>query len=138
MPLKDISAEQGAALLTNAETMERKPYFKDGGDSSNPEDGFDCSGLVWYVISELGQYQFEYRSTKTLPHHPMLRRLWIPPELMQTGDLILFTGHVGFYDPSPPKKDKTLYSATSHGVHHENPKYWGSPVGNYRLQTVLQ
>jgi cell wall-associated NlpC family hydrolase len=138
MPLIDISADQGRALLTNAETMERKPYLKDGGDSSNPDDGFDCSGLVWYVISKLGKYQYEYRSTNTLPHHPMLRRLQIPPEMLQTGDLMLFASHVGFYDPNPPQKGKLLYSATSHGVHHEDPKYWGNPVGYYRLQTVSQ
>lgn len=136
MPLIDISAEQGSALLKSAETMEHKAYLKDGGDSSNPDVGFDCSGLVWYVISELNNYNFEYRSTRTLPHHPMLRR--ITKDKLQTGDLILFSSHVGFYDPKPPQEGKTLYSATSHGVRHENPRYWGSPVGYYRLQTVSQ
>jgi cell wall-associated NlpC family hydrolase len=138
MPLTDIAAEQGAELLTNAEKMEKKPYLQDGGDASNPDEGFDCSGLVWYVISEMGHYKFAYRNTPTLAHHPMLRRLSIPPELLRAGDIVLFSGHVGFYDPAPANGDKTLYSATSHGVHHENPKYWGSPLGYYRLQTVSQ
>lgn len=138
MPLTDISAEQGAALLTSAEKMDKKSYLKDAGDSSNPEDGFDCSGLVWYVISEMGKYQFEYRSTNSLPHHPMLRRLALPPEVLRAGDIVLFSGHVGFYDPNPPKAEKTLFSATSHGVRHESPKFWGSPVGFYRLEVVSQ
>jgi cell wall-associated NlpC family hydrolase len=140
MPLKDISAEQGSALLTNAETLEDKPYLEDGGNSSNPDDGFDCSGLVWYVISQLSKFNFEYRSTQqgpVLAHHPMLRRLTIPPELLRAGDLVLFLRHVGFYDPHPPKQGKTLYSATSHGVRHENPKYWGNALGYYRLQVIM-
>ena len=118
--------------------MDKKPYLEDGGDSSNPEDGFDCSGLVWYVIHEVGKYSFEYRSTKTLNHHPMLRRLSLPQDPLRAGDLVLFSHHVGFYDPDPPKAGKTLYSATSHGVRHENPIFWGSPVGYYRLRVVTQ
>jgi hypothetical protein len=81
---------------------------------------------------------FKYLSTSELPHHPMLRRLSIPPELLRAGDIVLFSGHVGFHDPDPPKPGKTLYSATSHGVRHEDPKYWGSPLGYYRLQAVSQ
>jgi cell wall-associated NlpC family hydrolase len=71
------------------------------GADSNPDDGFDCSGLVWCVISEMKHYKFEYRNTPNLAHHPMLRRLNVPPELLRSGDIVLFSGHVGFYDPSP-------------------------------------
>jgi hypothetical protein len=50
------------------------------------------------------------------------------------GDVLLYPGHVGFYDPTPPIAGDTLYSATSHGVRNENPKYWPPQTGVYRFQ----
>lgn len=132
--LQDITAEQSAALVTAAKTHEGTKYFTGGGAKSSPTAGFDCSGLVWYTIKGAG-YAYTYSSTSDIPHNQNLRRLKIPPDQLRTGDLMLFNGHVGFFD-ADAAKGKTLYSATSHGVRNEDPKYWGGPTGYYRLQVV--
>gem|GEM_PF-6644539 len=131
--MADITAEQGAFLLKSATQFEGKKYKKGAGGQSSPTAGFDCSGLVWYVISQAG-FKYTYTETSAIPHNLSLRRLTIPPDAVRAGDLMLFSSHVGFYDPDPPTDGKTLYSATSHGVRYEYPKYWGSPLGFYRLQ----
>lgn len=131
--LVDVTAEESSALVEAARKYEGTAYFTGAGARSNPKDGFDCSGLVWYVIKQAG-FNYTYSSTSDMPHNPNLRRLRIPPDAIRAGDLMLFSGHVGFYDPS--QDAKTLYSATSHGVRNENPKYWGSVQGYYRLQVL--
>jgi len=74
--------------------------YKWGGAS--PQAGFDCSGLVKYVFAQLGL---------SLPHYAAAQwyspgAVWIPPERLQPGDLVFFTGsdgtreapgHVGIY-----------------------------------------
>jgi cell wall-associated NlpC family hydrolase len=74
--------------------------YKWGGAS--PKAGFDCSGLVKYVFAQLGL---------SLPHYAAAQwyfpgAVWVPPERLQPGDLVFFTGsdgtreapgHVGIY-----------------------------------------
>jgi len=74
--------------------------YKWGGMS--PRTGFDCSGLVKYVFSQLGV---------SLPHYAAAQwyspdAVWVPPERLQPGDLVFFIGsegtrqapgHVGIY-----------------------------------------
>lgn len=134
--LRDATPNESASVLAAAKKYLGKPYFADAGEKSNPTSGFDCSGLVWYAISKEGGFTFDYKSSNHLAMYPMLRRLQIPPEQLQAGDIMLFASHVGFYDPSPPKTGKVLFSATSHGVRYEDPKYWGAAVGYFRLRVV--
>jgi hypothetical protein len=75
------------------------PYTWGG---TTPKAGFDCSGLVTYVFAQLGV---------SLPHYAAAQwyspyAVWIPPERLQPGDLVFFTGadgtpeapgHVGIY-----------------------------------------
>jgi hypothetical protein len=69
---------------------------------ARPKTGFDCSGLVQYVFAQLGV---------ALPHYAAAQwysadAIWIPPNRLQPGDLVFFTGsdgtrkmpgHVGIY-----------------------------------------
>lgn len=69
---------------------------------ATPKTGFDCSGLVEYVFAQLGV---------SLPHNAAAQyyspdAVWIPPNRLQAGDLVFFTGadgtrnapgHVGIY-----------------------------------------
>lgn len=134
--LTDATASQASSLLDAAKTMVGKPYYQGGGDDSDPSSGFDCSGLVWYSISQIAKLKFSYSVTSNFAINPMVRRLKIPPDVLLAGDMMLFQGHVGFYDPNPPTKGKTLFSATSHGVRYEDPKFWGTPLGYFRLQVA--
>ena len=69
---------------------------------ARPKTGFDCSGLVQYVFAQLGV---------SLPHYAAAQyyspdAIWVPPNRLQPGDLVFFTGsdgtrrapgHVGIY-----------------------------------------
>jgi cell wall-associated NlpC family hydrolase len=50
MAMVDVTPEQAASLLAAAKQCDGKPYLTGGGAKSNPTDGFDRSGLVWYAI----------------------------------------------------------------------------------------
>jgi hypothetical protein len=92
-------AAQDDAVVSVAMQYLGVPY-KWGGMS--PRTGFDCSGLVKYVFSQLGV---------SLPHYAAAQwyspdAVWVPPERLQPGDLIFFIGsdgtrqapgHVGIY-----------------------------------------
>jgi len=132
--LADITIQQSAAVLTFAKTFEGAPYQSGAGQNSNPTSGFDCSGFIWYVLTQQG-FNYPYTPTSAMANSQSLRQLNIPPEVINAGDLILFNGHAGFFDPNPPIPGKTLYSATTTGgVHNEDPTYFGPIVGYYRLQ----
>lgn len=82
---------QEAANLCFAQIGQKYKY---GGKS--PETGFDCSGLVWYVYSQLG-YTLE-----RVANYQAKQGILIEEEKMQPGDLLCFgapgyVGHVGIY-----------------------------------------
>jgi cell wall-associated NlpC family hydrolase len=69
---------------------------------ARPSTGFDCSGLVKYVFGKLGVPLVHYAAAQW--HSP--GGVWIPPDRLQPGDLVFFTGsdgtrkapgHVGIY-----------------------------------------
>lgn len=75
------------------------PYLWGG---ARPRTGFDCSGLVQYVFGQLGVPLVHYAASQW--HSP--GGVWIPPDRLQAGDLVFFTGsdgtrhapgHVGIY-----------------------------------------
>ena len=92
-------AAQDNAVVSVAMQYLGVPY-KWGG--ARPKTGFDCSGLVEYVFAQLGV---------SLPHYAAAQwyspdAVWVPPERLQPGDLVFFTGsdgtrkapgHVGIY-----------------------------------------
>jgi hypothetical protein len=92
-------AAQDDAVVAVAMQYIGVPY-KWGG--ARPKTGFDCSGLVQYVFAQLGV---------SLPHYAAAQyyspdAVWIPPNRLQPGDLVFFTGsdgtrkapgHVGIY-----------------------------------------
>lgn len=67
-----------------------------GGES--PEEGFDCSGLVQYVYSQLG-----YSLMRTATDQYVNNGTDVPYDQLQLGDLVFFSrgssaiGHVGIY-----------------------------------------
>jgi cell wall-associated NlpC family hydrolase len=71
-----------------------------GGTS--PKTGFDCSGLVQYVFAKLGVPLVHYAAAQYRTPYGV----WVPPDRLQTGDLVFFVGsdgtrkepgHVGIY-----------------------------------------
>ena len=92
-------AAQSDAAVSVATDYLGVPYTWGG---AAPKTGFDCSGLVKYVFAQLGV---------SLPHYAASQwyspdTVWVPPERLQPGDLVFFTGsdgtrkapgHVGIY-----------------------------------------
>ena len=69
---------------------------------ARPRTGFDCSGLVKYVFGQLGVPLVHYAAAQWHSSGGV----WIPPDRLQSGDLVFFTGsdgtrkapgHVGIY-----------------------------------------
>ncbi len=84
------ATELGARAAELASRFVGVPY-RYGGDAP---DGFDCSGLVWYVYHELGL---------RVPRNAAAQRLAAAPVLadaLRPGDLVFFytpADHVGVY-----------------------------------------
>ncbi len=106
---RDATPQESARILEEAQKYEGTPYSY-GGDSKT---GIDCSHLVWRAINKgLPEAKFQYAVVADTPKSPSLRELK-SGEAPVAGDVLVFSHHSGFYDPSPPadKMGCTLYSA---------------------------
>lgn len=89
-----IDATKGNIAANTALALQGHPYVIGG---ENPKQGFDCSGLVYYVYSKQGLNL--PRDTNSLAKHLPS----VEPELRAPGDLLFFTinnksfAHVGIY-----------------------------------------
>jgi len=112
-------AERGQALAAAA-SFKGYPY---GG--KNPAEGFDCSGLVCWAVQHSINSSFPNQSAQKSSasmQNPQPGLMPISPGQAGPGDLVLYPGHVGFFDPGNPDGD--LFSArgdpndlaNSHGV----------------------
>jgi cell wall-associated NlpC family hydrolase len=92
--LKPIAKLQEAAI--SAISFVGKPYF---GGGTNPDDGFDCSGLVQYVLMQSGLRKLPRTSRDMYEASSP-----VEVEHMVVGDLVFFdtnnakqVNHVGIY-----------------------------------------
>ena len=123
---KSPASSKEATLRNNlshfAKTMVGKPY-RYGGTSPN---GFDCSGLTFYVFKNQGIHL--PRTSRT----QFQEGIKIGQEKSQKGDLAFFAlgkkiDHVGLITKSNPRELWIIHSTTSKGVIHENvlaSPYW--------------
>jgi cell wall-associated NlpC family hydrolase len=89
-----LTPEQANDVTLYALGLVGTPY-RFGGNT--PETGFDCSGLISHV--------YQRRAGITPPRTTVELTFWghsIPPQLLQTGDLVLFgkttlASHAGIY-----------------------------------------
>lgn len=89
-----LSREQANDVTIHAVGLVGTPY-RHGGNT--PDGGFDCSGLIRYV--------YKTGAGVTAPRTVSLLADWgqaVPPESLQTGDLVVFTlggspSHAGIY-----------------------------------------
>jgi RHS repeat-associated protein len=129
---RDATPAEAQAILDYAIKFAGTPY-KSGG---NDKTGMDCSGLIYRVLTDTGYYSGPDFSTSGIPALSIVR-LMSDSETLTAGDILLFPGHVGFYDPKPPADDpkdpeikiKPYWNLFSALGSSDNPKYvtWGSP-----------
>ena len=90
VPLAPTAAALGARAAALASSFVGVPY-RYGGDTPS---GFDCSGLVYYVYSELGlSVPRTAAQQRSAAHH-------VPEQSLAPGDLVFFytpEDHVGIY-----------------------------------------
>jgi hypothetical protein len=125
----------GESVLTEMKKWEGTPYLWGGGRDGNAalarKNGVDCAGLFNLAMLAAGYaYNYNRADLGMVDRNPGMFRILGADERHEAGDVMLWVGvHVGLFDPNPPVRGKTLYGATTHGVHHEDPKYWtGMPV----------
>lgn len=81
----------GGAIIYEASKYVGCPYVWGGWSLTN---GCDCSHFVYLILKQLGLYSGEY----------MQSTYWadagtrVPPGQEQAGDVVVWDGHVGFYD----------------------------------------
>ena len=93
-----VPESDGAAIVETAKKYLGYPYAYGG---RTPEEGFDCSGFVYYVYRQHG-YDLKPGATNQWNHLP--DRV-IPQDQLRVGDLVFFSGngevsgmeHVGIY-----------------------------------------
>jgi len=98
IPPEALADDNFAAMIAVAERYLGYPYVWGG---SNPATGFDCSGFVWWVITQSGLGSIGRTTANGLLNHTTI----IPAYEARPGDLVFFQGtyntrgasHVGIY-----------------------------------------
>jgi cell wall-associated NlpC family hydrolase len=119
----------GETLVASALELQGLPYRNGGSD----QNGFDCSGLVWYVFARQGIAVPRTVAAQFQVGIP------VEPDALQPGDLVFFdTGgrpasHVGVVVGA----DLFVHAPRSRGVvrtEHLSSQYWSSRfVGARRI-----
>jgi NAD-dependent dihydropyrimidine dehydrogenase PreA subunit len=114
----------GGDIMGSALQFEGTPY---PSDMYNPQPGeIDCSHLVHQVYQNVG-LDYTYQATATFAQDSNFFE--ISANDAQLGDVMLIrgssNGHMGIYDPDPPKGGYYIYSATSSkGVRYGRPSWF--------------
>ena len=128
---RDATEEEKQAVFNNARALIGSDYSRGEGAGSSPTNGFDCSGFVFYVINESG-ISVPYFPTNSIRGKPGYRT--IPENGMTPGDVILFHGHVGFFDPGQSSIGNFLSARTRGGVNYGNGAWWGGSFDSLRIR----
>jgi len=106
------------------------PYRRGAGADSSPSKGFDCSGFVCYSINAAG-VSFPHNPTSSMASSPSVRVLK-PNEAITPGNLMLFSKHVGFYDPGRSSHGDLL-SAGDKGVRYGEASWYGNQYKSLKV-----
>ncbi|OGP66413.1 MAG: hypothetical protein A2W27_02855 [Deltaproteobacteria bacterium RBG_16_44_11] len=114
--LELISVQEGLRIIAAGEKYIGTPYSV-----------MDCSHFVNIAYNDAG-FPYDYLNTWYFTSSPNFKA--VPS--CQAGDVALFKGHMGIYNPNPPKSGYyILSSTTSKGVRYGEAKWFGSPKGSF-------
>lgn len=115
----NISSQLGPKIVALALQLKGKPYVWGG---ASPETGFDCSGLTYYVLGQLG---VNIERTADVQYH---RQESINFKDLQPGDLVFFS----WKDPDP--EHVGIFIGNGQFIHAMNTQ--GAGLGATGLVTV--
>jgi hypothetical protein len=130
---RDVTSEERLRIIQAAETYLGVPY--EWGGSSR--EGIDCSHLVSVSIKEAG-IPYSYSTTGTMSQNTSLRS--IAQSEAGIGDVILFVGHTGIYNPDTPVAGKPVISAQTKlpaAVSYGKVESFAGPHSYYRVQILV-
>lgn len=113
----------GDAVMGETKYWEGVKYVYGG----NSVYGIDCSHFVWQVYNGIG-LRYSYTPTSSFAGLSEFCEVMAP----ERGDVVLFSGHMGIYDPYTPTAGHTLYGAYSAGVGYSNPSWWSGSRRYFR------
>jgi RHS repeat-associated protein len=128
---RDATPQEEQQVLQQARSQIGEPYFSGGGIRSCSGNGFDCSGFVNWSIHAAG-FAYRYAPTASMGASPFLRM--VDPGQIRPGDIMLFRGHTGFYDPGQSSIGPFLSARSSVGIQYGQPSWWGNSPKYLRLQ----
>jgi hypothetical protein len=96
---RDATPEESQQVLDAAHEYVGFGYPSEGMTQAQLSHTIDCSHLVAAAIRNSVNPTYKYSPTASIPRNPGLRELNGEGE-HQAGDIELFPGHVGFYDPT--------------------------------------
>lgn len=102
-----ISSQLGPKIVDIVLQLKGKPYVWGG---SSPETGFDCSGLTYYVLGQLG---VNIERTADVQYH---RQESISFKDLQPGDLVFFS----FDKNDPDPQHVGIFIGNGQFIHAEN------------------
>jgi len=91
--LVSITPEEGMRIVARARIWRGTPYRKGW---SIRKKGADCSWSTWRIYGESG-FEYLYSSTEFFAKNPRFKPA--PNNVPQAGDVALFNGHMGIFDP---------------------------------------
>lgn len=129
-----MTPTEGEQIIAAARKWLGHPYLW-GGNAVPPEEGIDCSHFVHQILIAMGPgHDYPYHYTGAMWDRQFQERYgFVKVDTPQVGDLVLFPGHVGFYDPNPPKENRHLLSAAGHKEKKDG-QYYNSDPSRYKVK----
>jgi hypothetical protein len=140
----DITRTQGQSLADDAVNWKDTPYASAGtafaGAAAMQGVGADCSGSTCQIFDQVGlvyKYESSGQLAAAAAQDGFPFRQLTANEVPQSGDVILFTGHMAIYAGQDNNGNALMWTARGVGrPYTEMPvKYWNTrPIGYYRYQ----
>jgi hypothetical protein len=151
-PKQDIDANKGQGIVAEAADWKRTEYAPNpathpgaafsqyAGVHAKKDTAADCSGSVWNIYKNMGlPYTYtpsgSFASAAATGHIPF-RKVDVPREALQAGDVILYHGHMAIYAGKDANGHDVVWNAREPGK-----KFSQSPMdktghvaGVYRYQ----
>ena len=139
-----ISEDEGWKIVKFASSWEGTPYSLVGAGSVKGVGG-DCSGTTNKIYTEAG-FPYRYQSTSKFVEYASstnrFRKIDLAKDKLQSGDILLWPGHMAIYAPFPEGHEKHDTGVVQRGKKKYNNMYTAfnsranaPPFGPHNIET---